>query len=105
MLQIIRVTGYSLSPEYQEGDFVLVLKIPFLLRELQKGDIVVFHHPIYGVMIKRVDGFTPHGEELLVVGDHPDSTDSRKIGPIKKEALMGRVLWHLRRPRRSGAGS
>ena len=42
MLKFIKVSGKSLLPEYREGDFVLVAKIPFFLRHIRQGDIVVF---------------------------------------------------------------
>ena len=41
MLGFFKVTGNSLSPDYQEGDFVLLLKIPFFLNRLKEGDIVI----------------------------------------------------------------
>ena len=96
MLQIIRITGDSLSPEYREGDFVLVVKIPFFLRDIRPGDLVVFRQIAYGRMIKYVDRLDAHGELLYVRGSHPDSTDRRQFGPVPRGDLIGKVIWHIR---------
>jgi len=99
MLGFFKVTGNSLSPDYQEGDFVLLLKIPFFLNRLKEGDIVVFQHPYYGVMIKKIERFSLDREKIYVIGTHPDSIDSRKFGPILRIDLVGKVICHIRRPR------
>ncbi len=69
MIQILKVTGESLSPFFLEGDFVVVSKIPFVLRRIKAGDIVVFRHPVYGTMIKKVEKISPDGEEIFRVGN------------------------------------
>lgn len=101
MFRLLKVTGFSLYPDYQEGDFVLVRKIPSLLSTLGSGDVVIFQHPTYGTLIKRVERLSPNGEEIYVLGTVPESADSRKFGPIHKDTLIGKVVWHIRKPRRS----
>ncbi len=96
MIQILKVTGESLSPFFVEGDFVVVSKIPFVLRKIKAGDIVVFRHPVYGTMIKKVEQISPDGEEIFVLGTHPESTDSRQFGPLRRSQLTGKVIWHIR---------
>jgi nickel-type superoxide dismutase maturation protease len=95
MIQILKVTGESLSPLFLEGDFVVVSKIPFVLRKIKAGDIVVFRHPTYGTMIKQVEHISPDGEQLFVLGTHPESTDSRQFGPLQRRQLIGKVVWHI----------
>ena len=95
MIQILRVTGESLSPFFLEGDFVVVSKIPFVLRKVKSGDIVVFRHPVYGTMIKKVERISPDGEEIFVLGTHPESTDSRQFGSLHRNQLIGKVIWHI----------
>jgi len=99
VIKLLKVTGYSLSPFFEEGDFVLVARIPFLLHALKAGDIVVFRQPDYGTLIKRVERLSPDGELIFVTGEHPDSTDSRRFGPIQRGDLIGKVLWHIKGPR------
>ncbi len=95
MIRMFKVTGESLSPFFVEGDFVVVSKIPFVLRRLKKGDIVVFRHPVYGTMIKKVAHISPDGEDIFVLGSHPESTDSRKFGTLSRRRLVGKVIWHI----------
>jgi nickel-type superoxide dismutase maturation protease len=98
MLRLIKVAGNSLWPEYREGDFVLIVKIPFLFLRYQVGDVVVFRHPLYGTLIKKVAHIQPQDGGLYVVGNHPDSVDSRQFGAVLPQTILGKVIWHLRRP-------
>jgi nickel-type superoxide dismutase maturation protease len=95
VFQILKVTGESLSPFFMHGDYVLVVKLPFVLHRLRVGDVVVFRHPAYGVMIKRLERLTPDGEELYVLGSHPDSNDSRGFGPVPRRWVLGKVVWRI----------
>lgn len=99
MLRIIRVTGESLAPEFHGGDFVLVIKIPLPFSKYKIGDTVVFDHPFYGFLIKKIERIAKGGEELHVIGNHPLSTDSRQFGPIHCREIVGKVIWHIRKPR------
>jgi len=96
MIRLMRVTGQSLSPSFQEGDYVLIIKSPLCLRSLKRGDTIVFSHPIYGKLIKRLDSLSPDGDMLFVIGTHPESTDSRHFGPVPRTDLIGKVIWHIK---------
>jgi signal peptidase I len=96
MLSLLRVSGDSLAPAYQDGDFVVVSKIPFFLGMIRCGDIIVFKNSEYGTMIKKVDRITPGGDEIYVVGTHENSVDSRRFGAISKQAVVGKVIWHIK---------
>lgn len=96
LLRLLKVTGDSLTPEYQGGDFVLISKIPFLFSPPSVGDVVAFHQPGYGTLIKCIQGITTDGK-LDVVGSHPDSVDSRIFGPVHRANLLGKVIWHIRK--------
>jgi len=98
MVRFIKVTGDSLYPAFRQGDFVLISKIPFLLNKLKVGDVIVFEQPIYGVMIKRIAEVIPGGQEFTVLGTDEFSVDSRQFGPVSRETLLGKVVWHVRRP-------
>ena len=100
MLRVIKVTGDSLSPEYREGDYVVVATIPFFLNRIQVGDVIVFRQPTYGTLIKKVAQVEGAGNQFFVVGEHPYSVDSRQFGPITRQALIGRVIWHIPKPAR-----
>jgi len=99
MLRLLKVTGNSLYPIYDEGDFVIVSKIPFYFGSPKPGDVVAFHQPGYGTLIKLVEGVDPAHGELTVRGTQPESVDSRVFGPISKTALVGKVIWHVPKPK------
>ena len=93
MFKFIKVTGKSLYPEYQEGDYVMIITFPFF--PFKRGDTVIFNHPKFGRMIKvisRIDS-----DKIHVIGIHPGSIDSRQFGPICREDITGKVIWHIRR--------
>ncbi len=96
ILKVLRVSENSLSPVYQEGDYVLVSIVPFLFGTPKRGDVIVFRHEIYGTMIKMVEAVAPGGEELSVMGTHADSIDSRRFGPISRRDVVGKVIWHFK---------
>jgi nickel-type superoxide dismutase maturation protease len=98
MIQIMKVTGESLSPSIRQGDFVFVIGTRSLFQKLKTGDVVVLRHPVYGKLIKRIENILPDGEELFVVGTHPESTDSRTFGPIPRRWVVGKVVIHIARP-------
>jgi len=102
MLKLLKVTGLSLAPEYQEGDFVLVTKIPFLMNHLKIDDVVVFNHPLYGVLIKRIESVASDGGEVFVIGTNENSLDSRQFGAVQRANLLGKVIWHIRKPIHDG---
>ena len=98
MIQLMKVTGESLSPFYLDGDYAVILKIPFFLRRLKPGDFIVFSHPVYGRLIKQVGRVIPEDDELFVSGSHPESTDSRSFGAIPRKWVTGKVIGHFRKP-------
>lgn len=94
MFRFIKVTGNSLSPSYQEGDYVLIGTCSFFFG-INVGSNIVFTHPDYGLLIKRVTRIHPSGDYYEVRGTHPQSVDSRIFGLIPKKYLVGKVLWHI----------
>lgn len=96
MLKILKVTGNSLSPFFLPGDYVLVWRAPTRYPKLNEGDIVVFRHIEYGVMIKRVKKNLPENAALLVEGTHPESISSLKIGEVSYQDIIGKVIRRLR---------
>ena len=97
MFQLLKVTGESLSPFFVQGDYVLVTRLPSALRRIKPGDVVVFRHPAYGTLIKRLEHLSEDGQELFVLGSHPESNDSRKFGLIPRRWVVGKVLWRITR--------
>ncbi len=100
MLRVIRVSGESLFPSYQNGDFVIVSKIPYFFARPRHGDVVILKHQQYGELIKIVDGSRTHGDDIFVVGMHPNSIDSRAFGPVRRNDILGKVIWHIKKPKK-----
>jgi nickel-type superoxide dismutase maturation protease len=98
MIRFIKVAGDSLYPMFRQGDFVLISKIPFRFKKLKVGDVIVFDQPIYGVMIKQISQVLDGGNLFYVLGTDEFSVDSRQFGAVRREALLGKVIWHIPRP-------
>jgi signal peptidase I len=98
MFGLLKISGDSLTPSYQEGDFVLVSKIPYLLGTVEPGDVIAFRHGEHGIMIKQVQSVLPDQGLIEVIGTHVYSVDSRRFGPIRKGDVLGKVIWHIRKP-------
>ncbi len=99
MFKVLKVSENSLSPMYQEGDYVVISTIPLIFGAPRRGDVIVFRHAVYGTLIKMVEAVMPGGEELRVLGTHADSVDSRRFGPISRQDVVGKVIWHIKKPR------
>lgn len=98
MCRLIKVSGRSLEPLYQDGDFVLTSKLPILLNGYRPGDVVVLRHEVYGTLIKLVARLAPEEDALFVVGLHEDSVDSARFGAVPRREVIGKVVWHIRAP-------
>ena len=85
-------------PLLTEGDLVLALDWYWLVGRLRPGDQVVFRHPDYGTLVKLVDEIRPAQGELTVRGTRPVSLDSQEFGPVPISAVLGKVLWRVKRP-------
>jgi len=96
ILQVFKVRGASLAPEFQDGDFVVSSAVPIFFRRLRSGDVVVFDHRVYGRLIKRVERIEACGQ-IFVLGSATESIDSRTFGPIYPADVRGLVLWHVRK--------
>ena len=97
MPRLLKVTGLSLTPTFQPGDFVIVSKIPFFFIPPRPGDVVAFRQPGYGTLIKQVAQVDPASGALTVTGTQPESVDSRIFGPVSPRSLLGKVIWHVKK--------
>jgi signal peptidase I len=95
IFQVIKISGSSLAPRYQDGDFVLVSKIPILVHGIRPGDVIVFQHPSLGKLIKIVERVEDGGSRVFVTGLDPDSRDSRVFGAVPRSLVLGKVIWHI----------
>ncbi len=96
MIRLLRVRGQSMSPQIEDGDFVLALK-PSIFSPIRTGDTIVFHKKPYGILIKQVEGLDEHRRLIWVRGTHPDSLDSHTFGAVLPDELIGKVVAYFSR--------
>jgi len=92
MLILSRFTihGHSMEPTILSGQIVLVSNIPFLFFRPKINEIISFKHD-GKVFIKRI--VKVNKENYFVKGDNEkDSFDSRKVGWIKRQNIIGKVI-------------
>ena len=103
MFRLLKVRGQSLIPTVQEGDYVLLLRTSFPGLSIKAGDVIVFDQPRYGRLIKNVRQVLDPGQSFEVRGSQISSTDSRNFGPVPREQVLGKVIWHIK-PKRDKQG-
>ena len=87
MFRLVKVTGQSMSPTLEDGDYVIVKKP----RLFQAGLIYVINHIDLGRIIKRLQD-TKH-DRCFFIGDNPKkSTPSSLIGAVEKDRVIGQVV-------------
>lgn len=87
-----------MEPEFKPGDYIIVNKLAYILENPSKGDVVVLKHPNEKnkFLIKRISIIT-NPDDYYVVGDNMNfSQDSRHFGAIKKDSIIGKVLFHIK---------
>jgi len=93
------VDGDSMEPTLRSGDRVLVDLWTYRNRPPEQGDVVLIRGPGSVRMVKRISPTGSPPGFVYVLGDnYENSQDSRKFGPIPREAVLGRVLlryWPL----------
>ena len=82
------VKGHSMQPSLNEGDRVVVFRWAYLFSRPHARDIIVFDSNDTRY-VKRIAAVA-EGGELIVEGDN--RADSRKLPPVKKSAVIGRVV-------------
>lgn len=110
VIGIAVMEGDSMSPTLNEGDVLIYYRLD---QSCHVEDIVVFQGEEDKVYVKRiaaVEGETLESEdipeggeayvvpagEVYVIGDNRESEgDSQKAGTVKKEQLIGRVLFYV----------
>jgi hypothetical protein len=96
MIHFFRVKENSMLPLLKDGDIVLATDWYWLVGRLRVGDRIVFRHPLYGTLVKRVDELRPAAGELTVRGTRPVSLDSQEFGPIPLSSVLGKVIWRVK---------
>ncbi len=97
----VKVSGSSMSPAYNQGDWLLVRGLSGKEHTLKIGSVYLIQDPNRpGVaLIKRVkESRMEHGViRYWVEGDNSNSEDSKKWGWPEDEQFFGKVILKYRR--------
>ena len=82
-----------MEPTLRDGDYVVAAT---KLWRPQNNKLVVAYHQDFGIIIKRVQHQSSNGYTLS--SDNPLGTDSRILGEIPEQQIIGLVVLNIRRP-------
>jgi len=95
------VSGNSMSPAYQEGDWLIIRNLSGKKHTLKIGEVYLIQDPNRpGVkLLKRLkESRIEHGViRYWVEGDNPLSEDSRSWGWLETEQFIARVVLKYRK--------
>lgn len=96
---VTQVHGNSMTPTYSDGDYLIV----DLKKEPEDGDVVIidtttidnWNHSSTQIIKRYYTEYSTDG--LYVLGDNPEASyDSRYVGEIDKDCLVGVVVFSRR---------
>ena len=97
----VKVSGSSMSPAYNQGDWLLVRGLSGKEHTLKIGSVYLIQDPTRPgvVLLKRVkESRMEHGViRYWVEGDNSNSEDSKKWGWLEDEQFFGKVILKYRR--------
>lgn len=108
--QPFKISGTSMYPILKPGEYFLVNKLE---KNFKKGEIIVFQNSQNSNqdIITRISAVPDEviesngqlirleQDEYYVLGDNKDnSTDSRRLGPIKKDSIIGKYWFSYFKP-------
>jgi nickel-type superoxide dismutase maturation protease len=100
-LSRVVVEGNSMSPTYNQGDWLMVRRLSGQEHRLKIGKLYLISDPIRpGVkLLKRLtQSRMEHGAiRYWVEGDNPRSTDSRSWGWLDSSQFLGAVLLRYKK--------
>ena len=91
LLSRFKVIGHSMEPTINNNSSILLCGLPYWFKNPSVNDIVGFKIN-NKVLIKRVTKIS--NNKYFLQGDNKeDSLDSRKLGLISKDKILGKVIY------------
>lgn len=90
LVQPFLVSGSSMVPNFQNGDYLLVDELTYRFRPPQRGEVAVFHYPNNETtyFIKRIIGLP--GERVIIKdGEVEVYNNANKDGLVLREPYLG----------------
>ena len=87
---IYRVKGDSMSPYVSDHSFVITKR----LKNMKKNKLLIFDHKVYGKLIKRLIN-VDSSNFFWFKGNSSKSISMEDIGPIKKEQIIGEIIFSI----------
>ena len=93
LLAKFRIVGHSMEPTIKNEEEVLVSNFCYWFKKPKIGDIVAFRDSGQ-ILIKRITEIS-EGKYFLSGDNQRDSLDSRKLGLIAKQKIIGKIIYKL----------
>jgi len=103
MFGILKISGNSMSPHFNDGDFLFILKkskFNFLktLLKPKPNNTVIFKHQTYGLIIKNIKSLNYQDNTFKAQGSNSESLTTEQIGTVNFEQITAKVIYHFKKP-------
>ncbi len=93
MIRLVKIIGQSMTPEFHEGDY-LILQTAFL--KPKTGQHIVYRHQEFGLIFKQIDKIENDGRFFLR-SINPLGLQAERTGHCSPSRITGKVLWHIKK--------
>jgi|TARA_B100001057_G_scaffold461436_1_gene513423 signal peptidase I len=88
VINLHRVRGSSMTPNFYENDIVLSFRY---FRSLKVNDVILINIPKIGTVIKRIKSI--NGKELSITGDNTEYSSEIYNKKYATNDVLGKVLF------------
>jgi signal peptidase I len=90
-LDLFKVSGHSMEPDYEEGVYVLINRLAYLAARPKIGDVIALRHPTdeEKILLKVIDRELPD-KNYAVKGFN--KADSLNLGSVGRNVILGKAV-------------